>query len=185
MAASRKENFREGLKALQQRRIQTDEYVARRGAEKHIERQALLEMREREDERLTGPTIHSVMQTVSRSSTLPDPDRAQRVADMVARLQDKEARRADQRQDALHTLYMNAKNFIVTEPQLDQHIERVFGTTEQPIFTSIWVKEKGPPPTTSRMNRGKKGVDSERNAEIMVTRIGKIAETLTGGKGIV
>ena len=186
MAVSRKENLREGLKALQQRRIETNEYLARRGAEKHIERQALLEMKEREDERLTGPTIHSVMKAVPGSSNLPDPDRAERVADMVARVQAKEARRVDQRQDALHTLYMNAKNFIITEPQLDQHIEKVFGTTEQPIFTSIWVKEKGPPPTTtSRLNRGKKGVDSERNAEIMVTRIGKIAEALTGGKGIV
>lgn len=191
MAVSRKQNLRTGLQALQDRRKASDEHLRRQAEKKHIERQALLSMKEREDEQLTGPTISSLMQSGIRGSVLPDPARAQRVAEMAARVRDKEAQRADQRLEALHTLYVNAKDFIVSEAQLDQHIDEVFGTVDRPAGfgprgSSIWAR--GPPSTIqSKLNRASKsrvpaGQEMDSDAQITVTRIGKIAEALTGGK---
>jgi hypothetical protein len=124
---------------------------------------------------------------------VPDPNREERIAAAAERTAAKAKILEEKRQDALHTLYMHARNFITTEAQLDEAIEKIF--VEQPwenipgkeTSKSIWDAE-GPPPSVqtmmNEMNRVQKSVILKNKAPIIITgkRMLKIAEELTGGK---
>jgi hypothetical protein len=83
---------------------------------------------------------------------------------------------------------MHARSFILTEEQLNDAVERTFGSDEDPIVwgpyhdQTIW--GTGPPATVERMM--KKGVGLEamltRQETLMQSRLRRIAEVLTGGK---
>ncbi|KZM23396.1 hypothetical protein ST47_g5460 [Ascochyta rabiei] len=97
------------------------------------------------------------------------------------------------REARLHDLYTNARHFIVSEEQLDDAIEKTFGTEDSPIGWDVrgnmgpraegkeglspW---HGPMPegVGDRMNklRGGEGVGLAKE------RVKKLAEVLTGGK---
>lgn len=126
----------------------------------------------------------------SSSQKIPDPNREQRVAEMQARVEEKEARKRADRQDALHTLYMNARSFITNEKQLDEALDSAFGTEEAPKTwgyqgPSVWHLERGSPfqgiADKMRKNTGKAG-DRTGFADETNQRLKRIAEELTGGK---
>lgn len=88
--------------------------------------------------------------------------------------------------DSLHTLYMNARNFIVTEEQLVAEIDRVFPDGDNPAFRSdqqhgdnIW--NLGPPPALQSL-----AYDSTKNElarwDLIQSRLKKLGEGITGGK---
>lgn len=191
MADKRRQNLREGLTELHDRRVKSDAVTARRTARRQAERQALIDAAEREDERLTNPSITALMQGIAtENGRLPDPNREQRLAEMRARVEAKEAEKASDRQDALHTLYMHARNFIVNEQQLDKAIDATFGTTQNPkVFgtkgSSIW-NEGTPQSIQDKLNAANRSRNTLADADWMASatrkRIGKIAEQLTGGK---
>jgi hypothetical protein len=187
MAASRRENLREGLLELQKRKHRQDSMIAGRSRARSEYREKRLHAPQREDERLTNPTITSATRTLQQGP-VPDPDRAARVAEKAARVQAKEAAKEEARRDALHTLYMHARSFITTEEQLDSEIERIF--VEQPFEQNgdnIW-DAVGAPPTVqdmlSAVNNTQKSALAYHAGPAAITgkRIKRIAEELTGGK---
>jgi hypothetical protein len=185
MALMRRKNLREGLLELHERKRRTDWVMAKRSAEKQAKRERILQQPQRDDERLTSPTIVQAMQP-TRSAVLPDPDREERLAQSRLRVQTKEAEKTAARQDSLHSLYMNARNFITTEAQLAAEIERVFPEGENEAWRNdhqagdnIW--NLGLPPTIQSIVMDAKKSEAAR-WEVMQGRVKKLAEEITGGK---
>jgi hypothetical protein len=190
MAAVRRQNLREGLKGLYHRKKQTDRAIAARSAFKTAERQRLLHEPEREDVRLTSPSVHPSLLQFQKGS-LPDPDRAQRIAEKVAAVQAKQAEKAEERKDHLHSLYMHARDFITTEEQLNEAIERIFVTHPWEFVDgdkgeNIW--NTGVPESVATMLSKaavmEKGAVGQHEGIAVLTdrRVKRIAEELTGGK---
>lgn len=190
MAASRRENLRQGLLDLHKRKVRQDIAMSQRSKSKRDAREAAVHAPQREDERLTSPTITQAVRQLQKGR-LPDPGREERLAISRERVQQKEFEREEQRQNALHTLYMNAREFITTEAQLDAEIEKIF--VEFPFGnvhagkTNIW-DAYGAPPTVQDMlstvnNTQKSALDYHRGTAPMTgKRMTRIAEELTGGK---
>jgi hypothetical protein len=97
MAASRRENLRAGLVNLSYRKAAHETSVAHHSREKMRNRQKLVDAPQREDERLTSPTIREAVRTPQTGAAIPDPDRAARVARSAARVQAKEIAREEAR----------------------------------------------------------------------------------------
>jgi len=186
MAASRRTNLREGLVELYKRKKDHDGAVAVRSKAKQEDRQRRLQAPQREDERLTDPTIKEANR-ILQSGPIPDPNRAVRIAEKAARVQAKEAAREEQRRNALHTLYMQARSFITTEEQLDAKIEEIFQAPREGETDSIWDVTKAPPTVMDMLsqvnNTQREAIRFHASpAQITGQRMKKIAEELTGGK---
>jgi hypothetical protein len=190
MAASRRGNLREGLVELYKRKRDSEGAVAARSMTRQDERGRRLHAPQREDERLTDPTIKEANR-ILQSGPIPDPNREARVAEKIARVRAKEAAREEQRKNALHTLYMQARSFITTEEQLDAKIEEIFKETPEGESDSIWqwtIVARGAPPTVQDMlsavnNTEKEAVKYHSGpAQITGQRMKRLAEELTGGK---
>ena len=209
MAEARRQNLREGVKSLRERKTRTDAIVGERMARKQTERDELILMPEREDERLTTASTGLDVQKLLHGP-LEDPTRDARLAHKARNLTLHTAAKRANRLDSLHTLYMNARHFIVTPQQLDNAIDAEFGTPEHPRefivgtstsnyagedtgrwsseVTSMWAY--GKPSTVQDMldnaSRGEKkktAMDTAMNKESIVQgRVRRIAEKLTGGK---
>jgi predicted component of type VI protein secretion system len=124
---------------------------------------------------------------------VPDPDRSARLAAAAANVAAKAAQLEERRRDALHSLYMQAREFIVTEQQLDAKIEAVF--VERPWAhvpgkeqaVNIWDAE-GAPPTVQDMlgelNGTQRTAVGFHGGAAVATgkRMLRVAEELTGGK---
>ena len=191
LAEKRRQLLREGLTELKTRR---QEEVQRRrniSASNKVARENAIAAAEREDKRLTSPTIVTAMQAL-QVGDIPDPDRSERLAQKAAKVQALAALREAARRDALHTLYMSARKFITTEEQLNQVIDKQF--TERPFRTasslalarSIWAT--GSPETVAEKLQKTRGGDvkafssKDRTSAIHADRMKRIAEALTGGK---
>jgi hypothetical protein len=189
IAANRRQNLVEGLRTLKTRKALSDGRIAARSKKSSEERARVLNAPQREDERLTSPTITEAMRKLQLGS-VPDPRREERVAAKAERVKANEAMREEARKNALHTLYMHARSFITTEEQLDAEIEKIF--VDRPFgndatSNNIW-DAKGSPPTVqdllATVNRSQKtAVDYHAGpAHITGQRMKKIAEELTGGR---
>lgn len=189
-AAARRANLREGLIELHQRKQRIDRRRAKVGAMRHAYAQKQLYAPIPDDERLTRASVPRVMR--SPRGALPDPDRAARVQAMRERTVAKETQRRENQCNMLHTLYMNARSFIVTPEQLDQVIDREFDDLSQfnndnTKGENVW--NLGYPETVQQLlanlnkSAGGKAVDrSENYSGITTERLDRIAEELTGGK---
>lgn len=190
MAEGRRANLRESLVELKKRHLDRTSLIGSIGGRKKIERTQALNAPQREDERLTNPTITAAMSEL-QIGALPDPDREQRIAEKKARIAAKEAAKEEQRKDALHTLYMHARDFIVTEEQLNEEIEKIF--VEEPFGLeragkqNIWDAYDAPQTVQDMLlevnNTQKKAVAYHAGpAAVTGARLKRIAEELTGGK---
>lgn len=195
MSESRRQNLREGLKALRVRKDTRVRQTRERSERKAAEREALISMPEREDERLTTPS-HGLDLSKLLKGPVPDPTRKKRLAQSTQRVVRKAERERKQRMDHMHTLYMRARSFIVTPEQLDNAVDKAFGTAENPVTfsnqtagTSMWAT--GPPDSLqdmlNRVNRiGGRGlletVQNKSVSSMQAERMKKLAESLTGGK---
>ncbi|KAG9556019.1 hypothetical protein KCU71_g13740, partial [Aureobasidium melanogenum] len=197
MAASRRKNLKEGLKALQYRRIKSDDRMATRATLRQQEREARLHLPEREDERLTAPSVDSNLLNLLKKGPLQDPNREARLAEMRERHALKQAARQEDRRDALHSLYVNAREFIVNDAQLSAAIDKAFGTVDQPRAfgqngASIWDNTPSAPSSivdmlnsaTARGVRGGALNQSAMNRDTALTaaRVRRMAAELTGGQ---
>jgi len=147
---------------------------------------------QREDERLTDPTIMAANKELQRGP-VPDPNREARLQASIARVKAKAEMKAEQRMAALHTLYMHARDFITSEAQLQEAIEKTFTTSPfkhipgKEYVQNIWNAE-GSPPTVqdmlSQVNNTQKTAMHFHEPPAVLTgkRMSKIAEELTGGK---
>ncbi|KIW72550.1 hypothetical protein PV04_00734 [Phialophora macrospora] len=188
MAELRKTHLRSSLKELHARKSSIDDTIAARSAAKQLDRARLLSQPEREDERLTNVSIPSAMRPQKLHQLSPEEEQEiykSRVAAHQAAL----AAKHEDRLDKLHTLYMNARNFITTKEQLASAIDQVFDTSR-----SIWDKEGKPDTVETMIARGRdRSADDGRGGTMLpgdVTerarkdqeRMKKIAERLSGGK---
>jgi hypothetical protein len=190
ISENRRRNLREGIISLKQRQnIQRDR--SRNKAEiSQRAREKALNQPEREDERLTAPSINFDIDALMHKGGLADPSREERLRVKKANVERIAAEKRERRLDDLHTLYMNARTFIVTPEQLDKHVDDVFGKDvpvgfgfEGQSSNSIWAT--GNPVTVQEMLRRKMEAGA-RSATTTVSaadaRLHQLAETLTGGK---
>ncbi|KAI9831114.1 MAG: hypothetical protein M1819_005202 [Sarea resinae] len=192
MAATRRRNLREGLVELHHRKKQMDRAMAGRSAYRRAEHERLVHAPEREDERLTRPTVTEAMKQFN-TGIVPDPDREARIAQKLERYRAMQEAKANERRDALHTLYTQAGSFITTQDQLNAAIEKTFVDNPEEFGNDIGVGgeniwNRGPPETVQQMlsEANKSGNNALRHhtgsADLTQKRIKKIAEELTGGK---
>lgn len=155
------------------------------------EHELLVAKPERDDERFTSPSILNSMRPSNRA-LLPDPDRASRLATKQANVAAQEAAKQEDRRNALHTLYMNAGKFIITEEHLNRVVDQVFDDHKQFANDSrnglnIW--NTGYPETVQEMlsqaNRESGGNAIDRHqgyGPVTKERMKRVGEELTGGK---
>ncbi|KAE8373625.1 hypothetical protein BDV26DRAFT_271584 [Aspergillus bertholletiae] len=185
MAEMRRQNLREGLLELHSRKQRTDKSMMQRSAEKQKRRERIFRQPEREDERLTRPSIIQEM-LPKRTPVLPDPNREERLTTSRARLEVTNAQKQAEQQDSLQTLYMNARNFITTEAQLAAEIDRVFPEGENEAWRNdhqqgenVW--NLGLPPTVQSIVNESRKSEAAR-WDLIQGRVKKLGEQITGGK---
>ncbi|KAF7591173.1 hypothetical protein BBP40_001888 [Aspergillus hancockii] len=185
MANMRRQNLREGLLGLHTRKQRTDRSMMQRSAEKQKRRERIFRQPEREDERLTRPSIIQEM-LPKRTPVLPDPNREERLVISQAQVEAINAQKQAERQDSLQTLYVNARNFITTEAQLAAEIDRVFPEGENEAWRNdhqqgenVW--NLGLPPTVQSIVNESRKSEAAR-WDLIQGRVKKLGEQITGGK---
>ncbi|KAK7707401.1 hypothetical protein SLS57_009271 [Botryosphaeria dothidea] len=192
LSALRRRNLREGVTSLHKRKQTMDQYLAKRGEQRQNEQKRLINQPPRDDEVFTNPSVSKAVRDFLSGAYNTTPEKE--VERQRAALEQREAVKSMERKDALHTLYVHARDFIVTEDQLSKVIDDTFGTDDNlPGFSpnasqgrSIWARDA--PLSTAEMlanNQGRSTSSEYRNASsepITRRRIQKIAEELTGGK---
>ncbi|KAI9702351.1 MAG: hypothetical protein M1836_000830 [Candelina mexicana] len=191
MAATRRRNLRDGLTELYDRKKQIEHSTASRSHYWRLTHEALVRQKEREDERLTNPTILQSMRVFQKQS-VSDPKRAKRIRRKRLIWRNKQQQQKAERIEALHSLYMQARSFITTEADLDAAIDRIFVPKPADFMTdteygqSVWIK--GPPETVRELlsitnKESSKAVEyNEGSAVLTNERMKRIQEELTGGK---
>ncbi|KAL5333012.1 hypothetical protein BJX70DRAFT_382266 [Aspergillus crustosus] len=181
MADMRRQNLREGLLELHSRKQRTDTIMQNRSAWKQRQRKRVLQQPDRDDEQLTRPSIIQDM-LPKPGTVLPDPGRQERLVQSQQRLESKKLQKEQGRLDSLHTLYMNARDFIVTEEQLATAIEEAFPEGENPAWRSdekygdnIW--NMGMPERVDAVQENEMTI-----WDVTQRRIKKLGEEVTGGK---
>ncbi|EME89088.1 uncharacterized protein MYCFIDRAFT_160254 [Pseudocercospora fijiensis CIRAD86] len=200
MSEIRRQNLREGVSSLRVRQQKETRQMEARSAAKRADREKRLHAPEREDERLTAPSNNLDLDALF-NKPIPDPTREARLKRKRANVAARAHQKQKERMDSLHTLYMNARDFIVTPEQLDKAVDEAFGTPEKPVrfgqsygqwdtFSqgkSIWTLGK-PMSVQDMLNRANQAPssraveDASGTTAIRKERIRRIAEILTGGK---
>lgn len=158
MAEMRKSQLREGLTSLLARKQAELNAMSARSQAKQRERAQLLNQAEREDARLTNTSIPSSMKPDAQTSiatlesevAVAKRIHAEKVANYERHVQAKNA----EKMDALHTLYMNARNFVTTEKQLAELLKAQFDNKQRFVSDvsagdSLW--NLGPPDSIKDM----------------------------------
>ena len=190
LADARKEALKEGVKELHTRKVTSEaEHLDR--IQKSGELRTKLAMAPRREVDILTETSVSKGVRDFLADSLPAANK-----NIEARRRAYERKQAAQqvvRESRLHDLYTNARTFIVNEEQLDEAIEKAFGTDESPmgwdVRGNMGPREKGneglspwhgpmPEGVGDMMNklRGGEGVGLAKE------RVKKLAEELTGGK---
>ncbi|KAF8471694.1 hypothetical protein BDZ91DRAFT_846346 [Kalaharituber pfeilii] len=174
MAEKRRRNLREGLIELAQKKKDFDDLRKRILERRTAERQALIEKKEREDVRLTLP---SVLSTLKKPEPFGDPNREARLKTVAKRLNRREWRKAAAREELIHNLYLNASNFLLTEKQLDMAIDQEFVDQSVvkifPPNTADMMAKKIRKPTMANF-----GGSTAAESELLM----EVSGALTGGK---
>ena len=193
---TRKRLLKEGLLELHHRKQSMTAQVAARSERKRQERDRLIHQAEREDQRLTNTSIPRAMQPV-KGAQRADLDLEALAATKRANVERKEAKRREERRNALHALYMNGRAFITTEEQLVAKIDEVFQNPSPQWMsaashgTSIW--SLGRPKTVENMlsdSSNPRTANSDKRSRahggkrysLDQERMKRIAEELSGGK---
>ncbi|KAK5632753.1 hypothetical protein RRF57_008467 [Xylaria bambusicola] len=193
MAANRRENIRSGVRDLWSRKQRLD--TKRRAARtaKLAANKAAMLAPEREDERLTRGSIN---QGTLQTAVAPDPERFQRALASAARTASIAADKSEVRRDAIQTLYMNARSFIINEAELetainiefaDNHFERLGQNGAGYRIQNIWDAENEPMSVASMLRELQRSNDTlvaDFTSEKTRTdrRQKRVAEELAGGK---
>lgn len=171
MAEMRRRNLREGLAALQAR---TAGRAARRRAifeRRNEEREQLLAEKMREDVRLTLPSVLSTLRMdegIKVARMTPERVEEKRQLRLV-----KEQAKTEAKLEQLHELYLNAREFLLTEKDLDEAIEREFQPRNQLL--------RGYPPTMGSLLKEMEGAGYAIGVG-SVPRITEVGGALTGGR---
>lgn len=204
MAALRKSHLRSSLASLAQRKTSYIRQVSLRSQRKQDESQLLRQQGPREDERLTNNSVPSALLAPQRQHNSAMAKAIHKAK--VANVQRTAANKAAQRRDALHTLYVSARDFVTNEEQLELLIKREFedkdfGGSAAESKKSYW-EGQGPPDGVKQMvdgqwvnvrggaeftsssayNLGDQLGAATRKYRTDQERMKRIAEKLSGGK---
>lgn len=169
LAESRRRNLREGVAELQLRQKNQAAHRAKVLKKRTEEREEKLNAKMREDVKLTLPSVLSTLRLDDGSKM--ERITPERLAEKRALRESKEAAKAAARIENFHNLYLNAKDFIITEKQLEEAIEKEFGPMDH-LYKSL-------PPTVEDMLLQVSNIHGEfaKNPKMM-----EIAGELTGAK---
>jgi len=197
MALTRKKHLREGLLELHNREEAMTRLVAIRSEQKRKERERLISQAERVDEHLTNSSVPQAMKP-GKALKINKADAEARYKKKMSNLEEQWREKAEERREALHTLYINARSFITTDEQLGAEIEKAFPKDNNPEFATdtklgdnIW--NVGSPATIAdlldagasrvRKDFSKAGLtETDHKFAIDQERMKRIAEELSGGK---
>ena len=189
LADARKRALREGVKELHARKVTTEAQEKASLQKLFAERRAAAMAPPREVDVLTQTSLDKNIRDFL-ADKLPSTSRSKISDSRRQAYKRKMAKHAAVREARLHELYTKAREFIVTEEQLDDAIEKAFGTEEAPVGwtdrgeaspravgKSPWA---GPIPegVTDLLQKLKGG----EGVGLAKERVKKVAEELTGGK---
>jgi len=192
MAESRRQSLAAGLKGLYRRKERSDKISRERSTAKFERNRRAAMAPEGLDDVLTRATVP--VAAALNEAMQPDPARFEVAERSAAVTAERQQAASEARRDALSELYIAAKDFIVTEEELEQTVEKIF--TEDYFrklgsvaidSSNIW-DARGSPITiagmVSAVNRTQTNLISAAQTE--TTRTAKrqkvVAEELTGGK---
>ena len=190
-AEQRRQNFRQGISELHQRKKRIDGEVAARSSKILASNRAARDAPEREDEMLTKASILQ-SDLPPKKLLVSDSDQERNLAIKRERTTASIAQVQQERKEMLHTLYVNAQNFITTGEQLDEAIDQAFDDMDQFRSQSkrgfnVW--NFGEPDTTAKMlGKSEKSYESSFKAvddapkRLTEQRMKRLGEELTGGK---
>ncbi|KAK5126584.1 hypothetical protein LTR85_009518 [Meristemomyces frigidus] len=205
MSDMRRRNLREGLASLRVRKTRVERRMRETAEKNQAEREELLNRPEREDERLTAPShgldLDYLYNIDLADHAKNDPTRDARLAHKTAKVASHANQKQSERLDSLHTLYLNARSFIVTPAQLDAAVDEAFGTAENPVTfgdasgmygsgenaASVWAygrPERVQDMLNSANRQGSRSAMEGAGgyAGVNQERMRRLAEGLTGGK---
>jgi hypothetical protein len=172
LADRRREALKEGVKELHERKVTSEaQYLAKIQAIGAHRREAAKAPR-REVDILTETSVAKGIRDFLTDGLPPRPDilNARRRA-FQRRVAGVQAVRASR----LHDLYTNAREFIVDEQQLDEAIEKAFGTEEAPMGWNS-KGDMGP------RDKGNEGLSPWHGP--MPEGVGDMLQKLKGGEGV-
>lgn len=201
MGQLRKSHLREGLVTLHKRKEFMSDKITARSEAKQAERDRLISQKQREDDRLTAVSTPQSM-LLEHGARLVQTDDTAIYERKRTNIEKHAERKAEERRNALHSLYMNARTFITDEEQLTKAIEEEFSENK---FRNEWrtgdgdsanIWNLGPPPTVAEMLEETQArprreqqpsfmgnvMDMNRKHEKDQERLRRIAEELSGGK---
>lgn len=193
MASGRRENMRAGVRDLWSRKQRLDAARSADRAAKLAANKAAAMAPEREDERLTRGTVNAG--TLATAVAL-DPLRFETALASAERTAALAADRSQARSDAVQTLYMNARSFVIGEAELqalvntefaDDHFANMGQSGAGYRVQNIWDAQNVPMSVEDMVKELQRTHDtlvSDFTSEELrtVRRQKRVAEELTGGK---
>ncbi|KAF1830952.1 hypothetical protein BDW02DRAFT_76032 [Decorospora gaudefroyi] len=193
LAEKRREALREGVKELHARKVSSEAHLRAQMQATGAHRRAVAMAPRRQVDVLTETSVAKGIRDFLTDGLPARPDRS---AARSSAYQRRVARIQQVRASRLHDLYTNAREFIVDEQQLDDAIEKAFGTPDAPIGWdtrgNMGPRNKGDefkhglspwhgpmPEGVADMLQKLKGGEGVGLAK---ERVKKVAEELTGGK---
>ena len=180
MSFVRRQTLREGISEIWARKEERNEDLGRKSGLKRMRNERAARAAAPLDEVLTTPSMHPSVRLALATGNAPGP-KPVRSSQYPAM----QAAKSAARKEALHNLYVNAQHFIVNEQQLNEEIDRVFGSDEMPVrwnqTNGIWGLQEKPRTAGEMMAQTRSGKNSDVDTQGN-ERMRRIAETLTGGK---
>ncbi|KAH7078650.1 hypothetical protein BKA63DRAFT_248593 [Paraphoma chrysanthemicola] len=174
LADKRRDALQVGVKELHERKVSSEAAHLASVQANYADRRARALAPPREVDVLTQTSVSKGIRDFL-AGTLPASSRRANVAGRRRAY----ARRMEKvqavRESRLHDLYVNARTFLVEEAQLDEAIEKAFGSEEEPVGWD---------------NRGNMGLRSEGNEGLspwqgyMPEGVGDMLQKLKGGEGV-
>jgi hypothetical protein len=192
LAETRRSALKEGVTQLHARKVETEAAFLAKIQASYADRKERASAPPRDADVLTQTSVQKGIRDFL-SGTLPVTSRTANIPMRRKAYNARVAKVDAVRQSRLHDLYVNAREFLVEETQLDEAIEKAFGTEDAPIGwdtrgamglrsdgkegLSPW---HGPMPEgvgdMLQKLKGGEGVGLAKD------RVKKVAEALTGGK---
>ncbi|KAF2000294.1 hypothetical protein P154DRAFT_522760 [Amniculicola lignicola CBS 123094] len=189
LAESRKQALRQGVAELHERRTTMEQQNISRVQKLQAERHALMMAPPRDADVLTATSVSKGVRDFL-GDNLTSTSRSSISEGRRTAFQRRMHRQAAVRQARVHDLYVNARQFIVDETQLDEAIEKAFGTEEAPVGWDqkglMYVGAPGKSPWAGPAPEGAgdmmQRIKGAEGVNLAKERVKRLAEELTGGK---
>ena len=176
----RRQTLREGISEIWARREERSEREGRKSGLRALGNVRAAKAPAPMDEVLTSQSLHPSVRLALATGNVAGPKPV-----APSKWPAVQERKSKERKEALHNLYVNAQHFIVNESQLNEEIEKVFGTDERPVrwnqTNGIWGLDAKPRTASEMLNIEQRARETDVDAQGQ-QRMKRIAEVLTGGK---